>query len=168
MSSDFANLVRVVESDPTAFSYMVNQDNSILARTGIHGETLLHWLAVEGRLLAVRQLAELGAQVDTINEFGNTPLMECALLGNDSMVSLLLDLGASPNKQSERDRNTALHAASENGHSEVVNLLLSRGADPLLKNDYGETAQDLHKFNRKWVKPVHPFGQPTDKNDNLG
>ena len=153
MSSDFANLLRVVETDPAAFSSMVNQDYSVLARTGPHGETLLHWLAVEGRSEAVKQLARLGAQVDTVNEFGNTPLMECSQLGNGAMVSLLLELGANPNKQSDRDKNTALHMAAESGRSDVVNLLLSGGADPLLKNTCGETAQDLHEFNRKWVRP---------------
>jgi len=124
----------------------------ILAVTGPHGETLLHWLAVEERPEAVRTLARLGAKIDTVNEFGNTALMECSQVGKHQMVSLLLDLGANPHFQSPRDGNTPLHLAAQSGRMEVYNLLISRGADPMTKNKFGETPLNLLEFNRKWVK----------------
>ncbi len=38
---------------------------------------------------------------------------------------------------------TALHRAAYNGHSEVVAILLAKGADPLVRTPWEETAIDL-------------------------
>ena len=38
---------------------------------------------------------------------------------------------------------TALHGAAENGHAEIVRILLMHGADPTRKLVTGETAYDL-------------------------
>lgn len=149
---EFTTLIRALELQPSEFEVMVRNRPSILAVTGPHGETLLHWLAVEARSEAVRTLARLGAKIDTVNEFGNTALMECSQVGKLEMVSLLLDLGANPHFQSPRDKNTPLHLAAQSGRMEVYDLLIARGADSMAKNKFGETPLDLLEFNRKWVK----------------
>ena len=48
--------------------------------------------------------------------------------GQDAIIRLLLDAGASVNA-ADLDGWTPLHFASENGQEETVNLLLDRGAD---------------------------------------
>ena len=56
----------------------------------IHGETLLHFLAVEGFIDAVRFLAERGADVNAVNEFGDAPLIDIAALGIADAAGVLL------------------------------------------------------------------------------
>jgi hypothetical protein len=161
MNAEFASWLRAIELDPSGFASTVTRDPSILTRPGPCQETLLHWLSVEGRAESVKLLAQLGAKVDTVNEFQNTPLMECAQMGNALMVSVLLELGANPNCQSLRDKNTAIHLAAESGYKEVVDLLLSHGSDPTLRNAYGETFKDMEEFSRRWVRP--PGGRESKK-----
>jgi ankyrin repeat protein len=152
INSDFFDLVRAIEMHPDEFELAVQDCPAILEATGPHKETLLHWLAVENRLESVKLLSRLGAKIDAVNEFGNTPLMECSQIGYQQMVLLLLELGANTCFQSSKNKNTPLHMAAESGRKEVYGLLISKGANPLLKNDYGETPEDLLRFNKKWVK----------------
>ena len=44
---------------------------------------------------------------------------------------------------------TALHQACWYGHSDIVMLLLQHGADPSIKNAYGETARDSALLSKK-------------------
>jgi ankyrin repeat protein len=43
----------------------------------------------------------------------------------------------------DQDKNTALHIATEFGYSDMVKLLIQRGAKLQIKNGNGETAQEL-------------------------
>lgn len=56
-------------------------------------------------------------------------LVDAATLGYVESVQKLLDLGINPNAPSVF-QNTALCKAARNGHLDVVNVLLERGADP--------------------------------------
>ncbi len=58
------------------------------------------------------------------------------------VVSYLLDAGAHIDDRDDRGR-TALMIAAEGGHSEIVNLLIARGADASLKDKAGKGAADL-------------------------
>ena len=55
--------------------------------------------------------------------------------GHLAKVRELLAQGEDINQRSWHFHNTALMLASQNGHIEVVNLLLEKGADPSLSND---------------------------------
>ncbi len=59
-----------------------------------------------------------------------------------NMVSYLLEVGAHVDDRDARGR-TALMIAAEGGRAEIGNLLLARGADPLLKDNSGKRAADL-------------------------
>ena len=58
----------------------------------------------------------------------NTPL-HAAIAGGHSAIALLLSIGA-PTSGAGRRRHTPLHIAAENGLTDVVRALLTRGADP--------------------------------------
>ena len=64
-------------------------------------------------------------------------LVDAATLGYVESVQKLLDLGINPNAPSVFD-NTALCKAARNGHLDVVNVLLERGADPDVVGEKGD------------------------------
>src|SRR5688500_9583362 len=90
---------RVLEAEPA----LMNE------RTGL-GETVLHYLAVENQLAAVKALLEeKGADINTLNDFGNSPLFEATALGYVELVKYLLSKGAKLNLPNQQD--PILHAA---------------------------------------------------------
>lgn len=63
------------------------------SRTGI-GETMLHWYAIEGDPSILQKLIDLGFEVNVVNEFGNSPIMESAAIGRWDNAKVLYDNGA--------------------------------------------------------------------------
>jgi hypothetical protein len=67
-------------------------------------------------------------------------LMYLAHEGNAEGIREVLDSGADPNFR-DSDGRTALHIASCEGHPEVVELLLQRGADAAVEDQWGSTVR---------------------------
>jgi ankyrin repeat protein len=107
----------------------------------LHGETVLHFLAVEGFVEGVQFLAQHGADVNTVNEFGDSPLIDVVALGETDIADLLLRHGADPNARSAT-RDNALHSAVQSGNDRLVALLLAAGADTRYRTDLGESVFD--------------------------
>lgn len=61
----------------------------MMSRTGI-GETMLHWYAIEGSASVLEKLITLGFDINTQNEFGQTPIMEASEVGKWDNVKVLL------------------------------------------------------------------------------
>lgn len=64
--------------------------------------------------------------------------------GDVQRMQSLMHEGHSADAQGPRGE-TALMLAARNGHTEVIELLLAGGADPLLKTASGSTAEDIAK-----------------------
>ena len=107
----------------------------------IHDETALHFLAIEGFGDAVIWLAQQGADVNAVNEFGHTALIDTVCLGIESIAATLLQYGANPNV-SAPTRGTPLQEAVQRGHDGIVALLLAAGADARFSMEEGETIFD--------------------------
>jgi ankyrin repeat protein len=100
-----------------------------------------------GHHFAVRYLLEKGAEKDTRDKNGITPLIWGCLRQNSEkatylVVRELVQAGADLEK-TESGGDTPLMNAAWKGHLEVTRLLLQSGADPSRKNPYGKTAIDL-------------------------
>ncbi len=107
----------------------------------VHDETVLHFLAVEGYADAVRFLGSLGFDPNATNEFGDPPLVDVAIIGNDQMAEVLLAIGADPNATSVTQDNV-LHSAVRSGNARFVDLLLSAGARANYVTELKETVFD--------------------------
>jgi ankyrin repeat protein len=105
-----------------AAGLLAEDPKMVLLRNGI-GETAMHFLAVEDHREAVSWLIENGAEVDTRNEFGQTPLMEVASLGMLDMCQLLVSRGASFRYVSSRG-DSVFSAVTESDQVEVLGYLL--------------------------------------------
>jgi len=89
----------------------------------------------------VRFLLDQGAEVETANREGRTPLIFAASGPNPETVELLLQRGADPNRADDAEGWTSLMFAAAEGHVAVVQALLDHGANPALEDTDGETAR---------------------------
>ncbi|KAI9777862.1 MAG: hypothetical protein M1839_008539 [Geoglossum umbratile] len=84
------------------------------------------------------RLLRAGAQPDSKDKDGQTPLLWAAQKGHEADVKLLLEKGAKPDSKDNYGQ-TLLSRAAQNGHEAVVKLLLEKGAQPDSKDNYGQT-----------------------------
>lgn len=99
--------------------------------TDKYGTTPLYAAAVQGETEIVRMLLGAGADPnrESEGETEGTPLCAAASWGRTEIVRLLLQHGADPNAIEHKGPMTALKWAMQNGHADVVAVLLEAGAD---------------------------------------
>lgn len=105
--------------------------------------TCMFFLGVKGGspLEACRLLIVNGAEIDSQDEDGLTPLMYATLDGQHEVVELLIQKGAYLN-QIDGEGETALHYATKYGQSKITELLIANGADFTIKDYCGKTPLD--------------------------
>lgn len=87
-----------------------------------------------------RLLVAYGADVEAVDFHGYTPLMKAVESGTGDELLALLDVGANPNKlfTTYTEGQSALSVSVF--HPDKVCMLLQAGADPNLRDQFGETA----------------------------
>lgn len=122
-----------------------------------NGRTLLaRACAVEDVESVVARLKDRPEDIDDEDNAGNTPLQIAALEGNAEIVRVLLEHGCKADCMN-LDRDTPLIDAVENGHLNVVKLLVKAGVNPRQVNAKGEEPIDLvdpEGDNAKDIKAV--------------
>jgi ankyrin repeat protein len=113
------------------------------------GKTPIVYAAAGARLDVVKRL--LARKMDINARYPNDLTLLMWAAGADEkvpeaqaidVVAYLLDAGAHIDARDDRGR-TALMIAAEGGRAEVASLLLTRGADPALRDKAGKRAADL-------------------------
>ena len=94
--------------------------------------TDLLYAASKGYEDSVSNIILQGADVNTRDPDGMTPLARAAVMGNKGVVDILLQEGADPNIMDVYGA-TALMQACWAGNMDIVKALLAKGADPNLK-----------------------------------
>ena len=126
---------------------LVHQGTPINARalSGLSSPnwTALHVAAAFNNVLAVSALLRFGADPNTHDDEGDTPLITAASIGNTESVQQLVtkaDL-----LQTSFCGDTALHVAADAGFEDIASLLIARGGKTLIsvRNQAGHTARDL-------------------------
>lgn len=126
---------------PNSVSELLAQTPELKSAKYVNGETALHYLAVEAYPEAVRLLCESGFDPNLPNDFGDSPLVDVAVLGNFEIAEILLEFGSDPNATSTT-RDNVLACAVSSGNERLVELLLNAGADPNYKTDLDESIWD--------------------------
>lgn len=108
------------------------------------GSTALHWGVLCPNLNMIDDLLDSGADTMAVDYNGWSALMRIAAVGGNRHAAEKL-LRHSPQLIDFRDKDgkTALMTAVVNGHMELVHLLIEKGADITIKNEYGKTAYDM-------------------------
>gem|GEM_PF-1336409 len=86
-----------------------------------------------------KKLLDLGLDVNSRDNDGNTVLMHAADLRDFEMAKMLLERGGNVNVQN-RHGNTALMSSAANGDIDTMSLLLKNGADIGIENKFKDTA----------------------------
>jgi hypothetical protein len=94
----------------------------------------------EGSVCGGEPVAAAAAASAEANGVTTFQLMYLAHEGNAEGIRELLDAGADPNFR-DSDGRTALHISSCEGHPEVVELLLQRGAEAAVEDQWGSTVR---------------------------
>jgi ankyrin repeat protein len=116
------------------------------------GDTALMHAALKGHLEIVEILVSNGADISAKDKSGNTALIESAKYARESacdIITLLKDNGADVDAKNKLGL-TALIYASQGGHAENIECLITEGADVNAKSKSGETALKFAEVsNRK-------------------
>ena len=107
--------------------------------------------AANGYQRVMKLLVNAGADPNTRDENGKTPLDWAAEMEHQEAVKLLVEMGADPNARNEYGY-TPLHWAARNGHQKAVKFLVDAGADPKAKDKNGQTS--LHLAAKKGHQEV--------------
>jgi len=94
---------------------------------------------IQEDLQGVKRLLRHGEDLEQIDEYGFTPLIEAAIVDNIEISKFLLEQGINPNQQ-DVTGGTALHWATENNDVELTQLLIKYNADP---NSYNLAGQPV-------------------------
>ena len=93
------------------------------------------------------QIAELllkaGADVAATDATDHTALDDAVLSARASVIPVLLRHGAGPRRVRSQDGRGPLAEAGLKGNAAIVNLLVSAGADPAARDNFGQTPLDL-------------------------
>jgi len=104
--------------------------------------TPLHLASGYNNFEVAEYLIGRGADVNAQDKGGLIPLHNASSYGHVDIASLLIKNKALVNA-TDRWAFTPLHEACQKGRTQLCTLLLSHGADPLMKNQEGQTAFDL-------------------------
>ncbi len=94
---------------------------------------------IYGTTELVAQMVSDGATLDEIDNYGYTPIVQCAIVNSVEKAKVLVDAGAKVDFDDLTGR-TALHWAADNGNIQLCELLLKKGANA---NAYSRAGQPV-------------------------
>ncbi len=114
---------------------------------------------IEKNLTQVSKLLQFNIDVNQIDEYGFTPLIEAAIVDQFEIAELLIEQGADVNLQ-DMIGGTALHWAAENNNLRLCHLLLEHRANPNAYNLAGQPvlAMPLLRNQQKIKKILYQYG----------
>lgn len=138
----YASFAGNIQNTQTLINMGAKIDNNSLA---------LALACLGGHSDIVLLLISRGANVNSFDQDGFTPLMYATTSGNLKAVNVLINSGANVNAISKNilKESVLSNACSKKGNSNIVKTLINSGANLSIKNKNGKTALDLAiKFNK--------------------
>lgn len=124
-------------------SLIANGSDINAKEQGFSSRTALHTAIQENNLKIVRLLLNAGADVNSLDEEGNTPLMLLDDETNVEIVSLLIKYGTKLDIQNKENQQTALLTAAMEENFKVMRVLIESGANVNLRDEDGDSALDI-------------------------
>ena len=130
---------------------VVRQDSNLLGRPSEGGMTPLHWAVRGNAARCAKWLLSKGVDVNAKTTSRRSALHMAAEWNHTDMIWLLADAGIDLDSQDTKGR-TALHRATYGGQLEATEVLIVLGADHRRTTKNGKTAQQLARFECKFLK----------------
>eukprot|EP00038_Savillea_parva_P012251 m.203295 g.203295 ORF g.203295 m.203295 type:complete len:306 (-) comp22072_c0_seq1:169-1086(-) len=116
----------------------------VYERRNPKGETAFHQAVIRSQHDRATRLLNDGANVNTFDNFGWTPLHEASNAGDVDMIGIILDhpecnVNTCGGFEVERMGLTPLHDAAGTGNMAACKVLIAAGADPTLQDADGMT-----------------------------
>jgi ankyrin repeat protein len=112
------NVVTLLDEDPKLVNLVDKMDYG----------TPLHWAAIYGQVSTCKVLIAGGANLEAVDDCGQTPLWWAIRTGEYEVVRFLLARGADPNMKDQEGR-TALQHAEKHGQKKIAALLRKHSTD---------------------------------------
>ena len=153
LSKSLHNAVR--EGDVRTLMSLIKQGAPLNLRATTANWTALHVAAALNNAVAIAVLLRHGADPDTHDIDGDTPLITAASVGHTEAVQQLL--AKADLMLTSRRGESALHAAAEAGFDDIASLLIARGGARLVnaRTCDGYTARDLAKEHTDIVEMIN-------------
>ncbi len=100
-------------------------------------------------LLATWDREQKKGDINCQDEMGRSALTYATRKGQQRVVRMLLDHGASTEVRNSTTGNTPLIEAAQDGFEAVVQILIDHGADVNARNLKGATAEDVARHSAK-------------------
>ena len=123
-------------------------------------------VCANGEKKDVKELIDMGADVNQKDKDGWTALMCASYRGCKEVVELLIEKGADVNAKTNGGK-TALMEASAYGDKEIIELLIQNGADVNQKNNNGQNAMmlaDNEEIKKVIIEAVKKRNEKTGEN----
>ncbi|CTQ52959.1 ankyrin repeat protein [Roseibium album] len=135
--------VAVAQGDEVTAGALIKFGANIEAVSELRGTRALHMAADFNDLKILALLLDHGADPESRDADGRTPLFQAALRGNTAAAELLLERGADVDAVERSYRLTPLQQAAENGNIATVKLLLQYGAEINVLDSRGFSALSM-------------------------
>ncbi|MGG3889851.1 ankyrin repeat domain-containing protein [Metabacillus fastidiosus] len=142
MNADFNHLFHLAEIDEfEEVKNILSENPSLISGKDEYGFSILHAAVMTENEELVEYLIEMGADVNTKNDEGISPLH---IVLDAAVAKCLLNNGALIDAAAN-DGDTPLHTQVSEGEEsiDVIQLLLKRGAKPVVRNKFGKTPLDI-------------------------
>ena len=118
----------------------------------------------------VKKLVKRGNSVNVKNAIGQTPLIVASTKGSLEIAAFLIDNGADLNAQDDLLEEGAIHLALRADNQRMLQLLLSKGADPNLTGDSKKTPllYAIDRQNVDFIKLLLRFEADPNIADKVG
>jgi len=119
-----------------------------------NNRTALIWAAIGGHTLSAKILIAAGAVIDSKDYTGATALAWAAYYGHADVVLLLIAANTDVNVTDNNGATPLILTMEDQGHLITVQILVTAGANPDLRNIKGQTARDAAKDKDAYDKAV--------------
>ncbi|CAG2227856.1 unnamed protein product [Mytilus edulis] len=145
--TDILDFIRLEKQLEKTNQHMVaiNKKLETYYKEKTYGRSSLHAACFKGHTDVVKLLIGVGLNVNETSNQGTTPLLDACWNGQYDTVKYLFDLnGQTLNSRVDTTITSekgwsALHLACQNGHCEVVKLLIGAGMNPNVTTNRGST-----------------------------
>ena len=141
--------VAAANDNVEAAKILISHGAKFDVRDTVDNDTALIYGIRDGKFRVAELLLKTGADPNLTDRRGFAPLHIAVARNDAKLVQCLLDHGAAINVRTHSDGKTSLVIAAVAGFEEMVEILLSRGADPSIVDSGGksplERAVECHR-----------------------